>query len=234
MNSETTANSVGGNHGGIGSKIKKASVKNVRGTILGGVDTVLHKDSTANDAIAAKGRNQFAEGTANLRGGSANPAVPVNRQNPATHNAQGTGGAFTTGTNYDGDGAGGYSGTQNSGAPVPATAPTGNDPYFNKVNQEANLAHHDAGTAGDQYNPYHDSAGTRWHKNIPAYDGPGNAQQHARGDRPIEEPRHHRDDAISGDPTAGQAGRGVPPQYVSATGGPPTDVRAQYPADDVI
>jgi hypothetical protein len=71
-------------------------------------------------------------------------------------------------------------------------------------------------------------------QNIPAYDGPGNAQQRARGDRPIEEPRHHRDDAISGDPTAGQAGRGVPPQYVSAAGGPTTDVRAQYPADDVI
>lgn len=53
---------------------KEGLGENVRGTILGGVDTVLHKDSTANDAIAAKGRNQFAEGTANLRGGSANPA----------------------------------------------------------------------------------------------------------------------------------------------------------------
>ncbi|KAJ6460025.1 hypothetical protein C8R47DRAFT_129154, partial [Mycena vitilis] len=71
-----TADSVGG-HGGIGAKIKGAAQtvnglgENVRGTILGGVETVLHKDSTANDAIAAKGREQQADGLRNLKG----PAV---------------------------------------------------------------------------------------------------------------------------------------------------------------
>jgi hypothetical protein len=107
------------------------------------------------------------------------------------------------GTNYDGDGAGGYSGTQNSGAPVPATAPTGNDPYFNKVNQEANLAHHDAGSAGDQYNPYHDSAGAvrlrymcsslmsiiqRWHKTSPHMTDPETLSSTRAGIAPLKSP----------------------------------------------
>ncbi|KAJ7033598.1 hypothetical protein C8F04DRAFT_1104420 [Mycena alexandri] len=92
MNSNTvpsnaTADSAGG-HGGIGSKIKGAVQtinglgENVRGTILGGVETALHKDSSQNDAIAAKGRSQIADGLANLKGGAS-----ANRQT----NSVGTG-----------------------------------------------------------------------------------------------------------------------------------------------
>ncbi|KAF7335708.1 hypothetical protein MVEN_02226300 [Mycena venus] len=97
MNStNNTADSVGG-HGGIGSKIKGAAQtinglgENVRGTILGGVDTVLHKDSSANDAIAAKGRAQHAEGMANLEGRSTRPAAPAqgNWQSIPTNQAGG-------------------------------------------------------------------------------------------------------------------------------------------------
>ncbi|KAF8173232.1 hypothetical protein K438DRAFT_1772328 [Mycena galopus ATCC 62051] len=206
--------------------------ENVRGTILGGVDTVLHKDSSANDAIAVKGREQMADGMTNIEQGSrtGKSTVPANWQNPGGQPTAPT----TDYTRAD----------QNPGAPVPTattTAPPptrGNDPYLNKVNQEANQGHHTAGTmnSGDQYNPYHNS--TTVAQEIPAYDGPGNIQQHlARGDRPLEEPRHHRDDAISGDPTAigiGQTGRGVPPQYVSAAGGPPADVGGQYGGEESL
>ncbi|KAJ7231401.1 hypothetical protein B0H12DRAFT_1328285 [Mycena haematopus] len=234
--SNTTSDSVG-DHGGIGSKVKGAAQtlnglgENVRGTILGGVDTVFRKDSSANDAIAAKGRQQLADGMANIERGSGKPAAPSNWQNPGNQTAAQT--TDTTRTNYDG----GYSGTNNSGAPAPATATAtaqppmaGNDPYLNKVNQEANRGHHTAAmNAGDQYNPYHDPTAVA--QKIPAYDGPGNDQQHlARGDRPVDEPRHHRDDAISGGPAinAGQTRTDVPPQNVFATGGPAAAVGGQY------
>jgi len=264
MTSNVTSDSVGG-HGGIGGKIKGAAQainglgENVRGTILGGVDTVLHKDSSANDAIAAKGRAQHADGMENLRGGSTvRPAgsatgteygsgynalqgtqAPAAAEAAYLHEQQAdrrynTGGATTseaTGTGFGPTPAtnsgGGYSdtvGTQaldNRGA---ATAPhaAGGNAYLNNVNQHANHAPHTgAMNAGNEYNPYHDPTAVA--QKIPAYDGPGNAQQSlARGDRPAEEPRHHRDDAISGDPDAvnvgHQAHNGGPPPYI---GGPP-------------
>jgi hypothetical protein len=40
--------------------------ENIRGTFLGGVDTIVHSDSTKNDAIARKGREEQAQGVANL------------------------------------------------------------------------------------------------------------------------------------------------------------------------
>jgi len=234
MNHPATADSAGG-HGGIGSKIKGAAQtvnglgENVRGTILGGVDTILHKDSSANDAIAAKGRAQHAEGMANLEGRSVRPTGTTAAPTTTTdYNTNSAANPPTTGTGT-GYGAG-YNGTHNEAAPAPAP---GGDPYFSKVNQEASRGHHTAGTMNSNpYDPYHDPTAVA--QNIPAYDGPGNAQQHlARGDRPMEEPRHHRDDAIS-DVNAGQMGTGVPPKYVTTAGGPPTDVGAQYRGDEVM
>ncbi|KAJ7627394.1 hypothetical protein FB45DRAFT_921257 [Roridomyces roridus] len=81
MNPTTTptSTSTSSRSGGIASKIKGAAQvihgtgENIRGTILGGVDTVVHKDATTlseNDVIAAKGRQQTAEGLDNLRGGA--------------------------------------------------------------------------------------------------------------------------------------------------------------------
>ncbi|KAJ7190583.1 hypothetical protein GGX14DRAFT_47764 [Mycena pura] len=67
--STTTSSS---NRTGIGSKIKGAVQvahglgENVRGTILGGVETALHKDSAANDAIAERGRAEHADGMAKV------------------------------------------------------------------------------------------------------------------------------------------------------------------------
>ncbi|KAJ7153313.1 hypothetical protein C8R46DRAFT_1119979, partial [Mycena filopes] len=227
--SNATADSVG-SHAGIGSKIKGAAQtingigENVRGTILGGVETALHKDSTENDAIAAKGRAQTADGLAHLKGGTG--AVGAGAAN--------TGGAYTTNP----PAGQGY----NTAVPPPPT--TGAHAGYNTA----------AGM--DQFNPHHDQAAAA--QNIPAYDGPGNAQQqYARGDRPDEEPRHHRDDAISTGAGAvppptnpphghanqyyqadgvpadtdavniGQANRGLPPKYTSVAGGPPTDFAAQ-------
>ncbi|KAJ7743509.1 hypothetical protein DFH07DRAFT_943186, partial [Mycena maculata] len=69
----TSSNTTTGNSG-IGSKIKGAAQivhgagENIRGTILGGVDTAVHKDSSANDEIARKGREQHATGVSNLKG----------------------------------------------------------------------------------------------------------------------------------------------------------------------
>ncbi|KAJ7246950.1 hypothetical protein C8J57DRAFT_1359702 [Mycena rebaudengoi] len=71
MNSTSTSNTSTG-HSGIGSKIKGAAQvvnglgENIRGTFLGGVDTIVHSDSTKNDAIARKGREEQAQGVANL------------------------------------------------------------------------------------------------------------------------------------------------------------------------
>ncbi|KAJ7092308.1 hypothetical protein B0H15DRAFT_799481 [Mycena belliarum] len=42
--------------------------ENLRGTILGGVDTVAHQDSTRNDAVAAKGRAEHAAGAERMTG----------------------------------------------------------------------------------------------------------------------------------------------------------------------
>ena len=70
--------------------------------------------------------------------------------------------------------------------------------------------------APDIYNPHYDSTGVHTSpiricsithrgpavaQSIPAYDGAGNAQR-ARGDRPPDEPRHHREDAL--DASAGR------------------------------
>ncbi|KAJ6496125.1 hypothetical protein C8R45DRAFT_985074 [Mycena sanguinolenta] len=191
------------------------------------------------------------------------PVAPTNRQNPGNQTAAQTTG--NTNTNYTGGNTGtqhfgaptatatapppaagndpylnrvneeasrGHHTTQNFGASTTATAPppmAGNDPYLNKVNQEASRGRHNM-NAGDPYNPHHDS--TVAAQNIPVYDGPGNAQQHlARGDRPAEEPRHHRDDAISSAPGQTRSG---PPQYVAATGAPPIDIGGQYREEEVM
>jgi len=267
MTSNTTSDSVGGHGGGIGGKIKGVAQtvnglgENVRGTILGGVDTVFHKDSSANDAIAAKGRAQHAEGMARLNGGTAGKPDFANweaKLDPAakTGGASATGaganyGAAPQGTHATAGGAP-YSNNQQTGQGYnntfagqtdvgpsgPGAGTAGGDPYLNSVNQQANQNPHTG--AQDPYNPYHDHTAVA--QNIPAYDGPGNAQQHlTRGDRPADEPRHHRDDALSGAPNlapaalnVGQNDRGVPPKYTTLTGGPPADVGGQFRDEEVM
>ncbi|KAJ7618243.1 hypothetical protein DFH06DRAFT_1306630 [Mycena polygramma] len=218
-----TADSVGG-HGGIGAKIKGAAQtvnglgENVRGTILGGVETVLHKDSTANDAIAAKGRAQQADGLRNLKG----PAAGAGSVNP------GAAGAYPvqppTNEGYSAGSAMGQDAPQQTGAAPPPPSNSGATPYTNTVTQQASQAppSHTGGAGMNSHDPHHDPVLAQ---QIPAYDGPGNAQSHlARGDRPVEEPRHHRDDAISGaGARAGGVGTGqqgvgqgqAPPAYSS-------------------
>ncbi|KAK7017410.1 hypothetical protein R3P38DRAFT_2987424 [Favolaschia claudopus] len=199
MNSNSSSNE----HGGIANKIKGAAQainglgENVRGTFLGGVDTVVHRDASSakNDAIAAQGREQVERGMQNMSGGTAGTApssAPSNWSSPGTQIDSGIGGAQTS-----------RGGAMNT---------------------------------GDLHNPYHDPAAEN---RIPAYDGPGNAQQHlARGTRPVEEPRHHRDDAITtGNPdtfSMGQTSRHVPPEYVARTGGPPADAGVYNRGDETI
>ncbi|KAJ7733020.1 hypothetical protein B0H16DRAFT_1580365 [Mycena metata] len=216
MNSNTTASNAtadsAGGHGGIGSKIKGAAQtingigENVRGTILGGVETALHKDSSQNDAIAAKGRSQTADGLANLKGGTS-----VNRQ-----------------TNAAGPGMQG--GLSASGVPSANNPPVGQG-YDSMPPSTYNTT--------DQFNPHHDQTAVA--QGIPPYNGPGNAQQqYARGDRPDEEPRHHRDDAISGAPAAANVGNPnlqstqLPPRYTSVVGEPPMDIAAQSRNEEML
>ncbi|KAJ7635715.1 hypothetical protein DFH06DRAFT_1434329 [Mycena polygramma] len=254
-----TADSVGG-HGGIGTKIKGAAQtvngtppsppqeisaninflmnaviglgENVRGTILGGVETVLHKDSTANDAIAAKGRAQQADGLRNLRGPAAGGSAPAGGAypvQPPTNEGYSAGSAMGQDAPQQTGAADPYTNTvtqQASQAPhtggfnPQAQHDTHHDPYTNTVSQQASQAPHTGGAGLNSHDPHHDPALAQ---QIPAYDGPGNAQTHlARGDRPVEEPRHHRDDAISGAGAGtggvGQQGQGMgqaPPAYSS-------------------
>ncbi|KAJ7493961.1 hypothetical protein FB451DRAFT_1491523 [Mycena latifolia] len=75
---------------GVGAKIKGAAQivhglgDNVRGTLLGGVDTLLHQDSSANDAIAQKGRAEHARGVARKTGG---PLAAEYYSTPAEENS---------------------------------------------------------------------------------------------------------------------------------------------------
>ncbi|KAJ7118065.1 hypothetical protein C8R44DRAFT_878704 [Mycena epipterygia] len=132
-----------------------------------------------------------------------------------------------------------------SRAPVPGTgAPTtGAGADSHPTQQQAYSVTDSQNRAGNQ--PYPDNSAAA--RNIPDYDGPGNAQmQEARHDRPPGEPQHHRDDAISANPNANPNGndfaadvgrqptRGAPPEYYSVAGGPPSDVRAQYRGEEVL
>ncbi|KAJ6505613.1 hypothetical protein DFH09DRAFT_1375255 [Mycena vulgaris] len=117
MNTSTSTSNTTTGKPGIGSKIKGAVQvvhglgENVRGTILGGVDTVVHGNSADNDAIAAKGREENAEGLARMKGG------PV-----AAEYARPTGSAphGHTGQNY-GNGVAALAGEQSGVRPNPGT-----------------------------------------------------------------------------------------------------------------
>ncbi|KAJ7685924.1 hypothetical protein B0H17DRAFT_16308 [Mycena rosella] len=106
----TTTSNSNTSQPGIGAKIKGAAQvvhglgDNVRGSILGGVDTVVHQDSSQNDAIAAKGRAEHAVGAAKMKGGpvAAEYARPAGRQ---TDPAMQTGIPPQTGTEYSGGAA---------------------------------------------------------------------------------------------------------------------------------
>ncbi|KAJ6553751.1 hypothetical protein DFH09DRAFT_1366112 [Mycena vulgaris] len=117
MNISTSTSNTTTGKPGIGSKIKGAVQvvhglgENVRGTILGGVDTVVHGNSADNDATAAKGRGEKAEGLARMKGGP----VAAGSARPAGSAPHGH-----TGQNY-GNGVAAPAGEQ-SGVPTnPAT-----------------------------------------------------------------------------------------------------------------
>ncbi|KAJ7466214.1 hypothetical protein B0H11DRAFT_60084 [Mycena galericulata] len=245
--STSTSNTTG--QSGLGAKIKGAAQmvhgagENIRGTILGGVDTVVHKGPSANDEIASKGRQQTAEGLANFKG----RPMAAEYTNP-------TGATSAAGYGNNTAGTVGSGAPQNAGLQTAQTAPQSNAqqtyPATDSINQNSNLGggqapaqtypnaqqdygtssgapqgHGSANTTGSYANnkPYPDRSGVA--QDIPNYDGPGNMQQPTRQDRPLGEPQHHRDDAISGDPDAVAVGQqqpvgSLPPGYTSGAGGP--------------
>nr|GAT49027.1 predicted protein [Mycena chlorophos] len=84
MNPNNTSNQ--NSQPSLGTKIRGAAQaihgmgENVRGTFLGGVDTVLHDDSTANDAVAAHGREKGRVGAERAFGVAGDPAEPLSAQ----------------------------------------------------------------------------------------------------------------------------------------------------------
>ncbi|KAJ7159219.1 hypothetical protein C8R43DRAFT_994205 [Mycena crocata] len=215
----------GSTSGGIGSKIKGATQvvhgigENVRGTLLGGVDTVVHKKPTVNDEIAAKGRAEQAQGVAKIEAAhrGANPT--------GAHGGTHPGGGLGTSPNVPNPGdapppSATYGAGAHPGGHVGTNQPTmhtGTDPALS-LNQQPGYvpasstqpAPHDHHGHGAAYAPYQENSAVA--QNIPNYDGPGNAphqQNLARHDRPPGEPQHHRDDAISGGNPGMTGGTGV-------------------------
>ncbi|KAJ7092294.1 hypothetical protein B0H15DRAFT_799469 [Mycena belliarum] len=216
MTSTTTPHTSDGKPG-IGAKIKGATQmvhgagENLRGTLLGGVDTVAHQDSTRNDAVAARGRAEHAAGAARMTGDAMTftpcgsietaPRPPV-PQLPQTQTQTGTGYSGASGAPANvpipGTGMGPTSNTSaGAAAPPPKHAGYG---ATDELNQHAAappaghtyppLQHNhafDEHAAVDAHTPFHDHAAAA--ERIPAYDGPGNDVQ--RRERPAgdAEPR---------------------------------------------
>ncbi|KAJ7061809.1 hypothetical protein C8F01DRAFT_1252589 [Mycena amicta] len=223
----TSTSTTSTNNTGLGSKIKGAAQavhgmgENVRGTILGGVETVFHRDSSGSDAIAAQGRDEGRVGAEKAFGVMGDTAGNVNSEYSNTYASQPThlGTMADTVRKPTQPNAPQNPGTMPLHADPRAAAPLSSQPgYIEQPPSSAPVAN------TDLYDSHHDPAATA--QRIPSYDGPGNIAQDfsaQRTHRPGDEPSHHRADARDLDAARSRQGTGPPVEYVSKTGELPAD-----------
>ncbi|KAF7327063.1 hypothetical protein MKEN_00281600 [Mycena kentingensis (nom. inval.)] len=198
------------NQQGLGTKIKGAAEavhgmgENVRGTLLGGVDTVFHHDSTTNDTVAARGRDEARTGAERAFGveqsvptyaygkdpthlGTMTDTVPARPKAPSPpplpHRA--------------GEQAGSELPTRDPAAAAVAPAIATQPGYVEHPgNPGPAVAHAHPNTNTNVFDPQHDPQATA--QRIPSYAGPATvAQDFAPTSTGIghAHPQHHRDDA---------------------------------------